>query len=187
MCICVCVCVSVYQCVCMCVCVHVHMCLCTCVCVCVCVGSMHTQSHTFNEQSSFTTILLGFRSCGMRHEKVNHVHGTAKYQPPHTTIPNNKVSRRAISPSHPVDDPGPVEVLDAAEQLVEEVGHSVVVQLDADDTTQVGIHQLHHYVAAGRGWRTITLSGETQNFEWGLFKIHPRLGSTLYLMTVLNF
>ena len=96
--------------------------------------------------------------------------GQPNITPPHATIPNNKVSRRAISPSHPVDDPGPVEVLDAAQQLVEEVRHSVVVQLDADDTTQVGVHQLHHYVAAGKGWKTMQLSGETQNFEWGLSK-----------------
>ena len=37
--------------------------------------------------------------------------------------------------------------LDATEQLVEKVGHSVVVQLNTNDTTQVSIHQLHHNVA----------------------------------------
>ena len=41
--------------------------------------------------------------------------------------------------------------LDSTEQLVEEVRHAVVVQLDTNDTTQVGIHQLHDYVAEVRG------------------------------------
>ena len=37
--------------------------------------------------------------------------------------------------------------LDATEQLVEKVRHSVVVQLNTNDTTQVSIHQLHHDIA----------------------------------------
>ena len=39
--------------------------------------------------------------------------------------------------------------LDSTEQLVEEVGHPVVVQLDPNDTAQVSIHQIHHNVAMG--------------------------------------
>ena len=37
--------------------------------------------------------------------------------------------------------------LDSTQELVEEIGHAIVIQLNANDTTQVGIHQLHHYVA----------------------------------------
>ena len=54
-----------------------------------------------------------------------------------------------------MDDASTVEVFDPTQQLVEEVGHSVVVQLDTDDPTQVGIHQLHHNVAVGGGGRGV--------------------------------
>ena len=42
--------------------------------------------------------------------------------------------------------PPPPAHLHPAEQLVEEVRHSVVVQLYTDHPTQVSVHQLHHYV-----------------------------------------
>ena len=45
-----------------------------------------------------------------------------------------------------MDDAGEVEVLDAAEHLVEEVGHALVVQVHVDHLAQVGVHQLHHDV-----------------------------------------
>lgn len=47
-----------------------------------------------------------------------------------------------------MDDAGRVEVLDAAEQLVEQVGHALVVELHLDHLTQVRVHQLHHQVPA---------------------------------------
>ena len=49
--------------------------------------------------------------------------------------------------AHPVNDTGRVEVLDATEHLVEEVGHALVVEVHLDDLTQVGVHQLHHQVS----------------------------------------
>ena len=45
-----------------------------------------------------------------------------------------------------MDDAGEVEMLDAAEHLVEEVGHALVVQIHVDHLAQVGVHQLHHDV-----------------------------------------
>ncbi len=47
-----------------------------------------------------------------------------------------------------MNDAGGVEVLDAAEHLVEQVGHPLVVQVHLDHLTQVGVHQLHHQVPA---------------------------------------
>jgi hypothetical protein len=45
-----------------------------------------------------------------------------------------------------VNDARQVEVLDAAEHLVEEVGHALVVQVHVDHLAQVRVHQLHHDV-----------------------------------------
>ena len=45
-----------------------------------------------------------------------------------------------------MDDAGEVEVLDAAQHLVQEVGHPLVVQVHVDHLAQVGVHQLHHDV-----------------------------------------
>ena len=53
--------------------------------------------------------------------------------------------------THSVNDAGIMEVLDATEQLVEEVGHSVVVQLNSNHPTEIGIHQLHHNVTEEKG------------------------------------
>jgi len=49
---------------------------------------------------------------------------------------------------YPVYDAGGVEVFDATQHLVEEVGHSLVVEVHLDHLTQVRIHQLHHQVPA---------------------------------------
>ena len=46
----------------------------------------------------------------------------------------------------PVDDAGEVEVLDAAQHLVEEVGHALMVQVHVDHLAQVRVHELHHDV-----------------------------------------
>ena len=40
----------------------------------------------------------------------------------------------------PVDDAGEVEVLDAAEHLVEQIWHSFMIQIHIDHLTEVGIH-----------------------------------------------
>ena len=45
-----------------------------------------------------------------------------------------------------MDNAGEVEVFDATEHLVEEVGHPLMVQVHVDHLTQVGVHQLHHDV-----------------------------------------
>ena len=46
----------------------------------------------------------------------------------------------------PVDDTGEVEVLDAAQHLVKEVGHALMVQVHVDHLAQVRVHELHHDV-----------------------------------------
>lgn len=52
--------------------------------------------------------------------------------------------------SHPVDDASGVQVSDATEDLVEQVGHPLMVQVHVDHLAQAGIHQLHHQIP-GRG------------------------------------
>ena len=47
---------------------------------------------------------------------------------------------------YPVNDAGGMQVLDATQHLVEQVGQPLVVQLHLDDLAQVGVHQLHHQV-----------------------------------------
>lgn len=49
--------------------------------------------------------------------------------------------------SHPVNDAGRVQMFDAAQHLIEQVGHPLMVQLHLYHLAQVGIHQLHHKVA----------------------------------------
>lgn len=39
-----------------------------------------------------------------------------------------------------------MEMLDAAEHLVEQVAHALVVQVHLDNLAQIGVHQLHHQV-----------------------------------------
>lgn len=55
------------------------------------------------------------------------------------------------SPPHSVYDVRHVEVLQSTEQLVQQVGDAVVVQLQANHTRQVGIHCLHHNVSVRGG------------------------------------
>lgn len=45
-----------------------------------------------------------------------------------------------------MDDAGGVQVLDAAQHLVEEVRHALVVQIHLDHLAQVRVHQLHHQI-----------------------------------------
>lgn len=46
-------------------------------------------------------------------------------------------------------------MLDAAQHLIQQVGHPFVVKLHLDDLAEVGIHELHHYVTLeGRGGET---------------------------------
>ena len=39
-----------------------------------------------------------------------------------------------------------MQVLDAAQHLIEQIGDALVVELHLNDLTQVGVHQLHHQV-----------------------------------------
>lgn len=41
---------------------------------------------------------------------------------------------------------GGVEVLDAAQHLIEEIAHPLVVQVHLDDLAEIGVHQFHHQV-----------------------------------------
>lgn len=47
---------------------------------------------------------------------------------------------------YPVDDAGRMQVSDATQDLVKQVGHPLVVQVHVDHLTQAGIHQLHHQI-----------------------------------------
>lgn len=47
---------------------------------------------------------------------------------------------------YPVYDAGSMQVFDATEHLIKQVGESLVVQLHLDDLAQVRIHQLHHQI-----------------------------------------
>lgn len=59
---------------------------------------------------------------------------------PHTILP----SRR-----YPVNNAGGVQVSDATEDLVEQVGHPFMVQVHVNHLAQARIHQLHHQVPKG--------------------------------------
>lgn len=48
--------------------------------------------------------------------------------------------------TNPMNDPGGMKVFDAAEHLVEKVGHAFVVQVHLDHLAEVGVHQLHDQV-----------------------------------------
>lgn len=50
-----------------------------------------------------------------------------------------------------MDDPCRMQVFYPAEHLVEEVGHSFVVQVHVDDLAEVRVHQFHHEVDVGEG------------------------------------
>lgn len=48
--------------------------------------------------------------------------------------------------THPVNNAGGVQVLDAAQHLIEEVRHALVVQIHLDHLAQVRVHELHHQI-----------------------------------------
>ena len=52
---------------------------------------------------------------------------------------------------HSMYDVRHVEVLQSTEELVEEVRDAVVVQLEANNTGQVGVHRLHDDVSVREG------------------------------------
>lgn len=45
-----------------------------------------------------------------------------------------------------MNNTGGVQVLDAAQHLVEEVGHALVIQIHLDHLAQIRVHELHHQV-----------------------------------------
>lgn len=45
-----------------------------------------------------------------------------------------------------MNNAGGVQVLDAAQHLVEEVGHALVIQIHLDHLAQIRVHKLHHQV-----------------------------------------
>ena len=87
------------------------------------------KSRILSVQSDLTTMLEGFRSLSVPHE-----------------ISSFKILTLLQNKDMPVDDAGEVEVLDAAEHLVEQVGHALVVEVHVDHLAQVRVHQLHHDV-----------------------------------------
>lgn len=55
-------------------------------------------------------------------------------------------------------------MFDATQHLVEEVGHSLVVELHLDHLAQVGVHQLHHQVPEESGVH-LPVAGSTDDVE----------------------
>lgn len=47
---------------------------------------------------------------------------------------------------YPVDNASRVQVPDATEDLVEQIGHPLMVQVHVDHLAKAGIHQLHHQI-----------------------------------------
>lgn len=45
-----------------------------------------------------------------------------------------------------MNNAGGVQVLDAAQHLVEEVGHALVIQIHLDHLAEIRVHELHHQV-----------------------------------------
>lgn len=52
---------------------------------------------------------------------------------------------------YPVNDAGRVQMPDATEDLVEEIGHPLMVQVHVYNLAQAGVHQLHHQIPERRG------------------------------------
>lgn len=48
--------------------------------------------------------------------------------------------------SYAMDDAGRMQMLDAAQHLVQQIRHALVVEIHLDDLAQVGVHQLHHQI-----------------------------------------
>lgn len=72
------------------------------------------------------------------------------------TIQNQKLDRKKLVFSHPVNDAGRVQMFDAAQHLIEQVGHPLVVQLHLNHLAQVGVHQLHHKITEQEGEKKVT-------------------------------
>lgn len=69
-----------------------------------------------------------------------------------------------------MDDAGLVEVVDAAEHLVEKEAHPLVVELHVDDLTEVGVHELHaqvHVVELAEGLLRRVRVEQLDNLEKG--------------------
>lgn len=84
-----------------------------------------------------------------------------------------------------MDDPSRVEVFDAAQHLIEQIGQPLVVQLHLNDLAQVGIHQLHNQVAD----RTETVQGSAGG--WLFLATHKKsnfieISKYLYILTHLG-
>lgn len=47
---------------------------------------------------------------------------------------------------YPVNDASGVQVPDATEDLVEQIGHPLMIQVHVNHLAQAGIHQLHHKI-----------------------------------------
>lgn len=45
-----------------------------------------------------------------------------------------------------MNDAGGVQVLDAAQHLIEKVRHTLVIQIHLDHLAQIRVHELHHQV-----------------------------------------
>lgn len=55
-----------------------------------------------------------------------------------------KIRKYQCLKNYPVNNASRVQVSDATENLVEQVGHPLMVQVHVDHLTEAGIHQLHH-------------------------------------------
>lgn len=56
------------------------------------------------------------------------------------------ISEFDMTITYPMYNAGGMKMLDAAEHLVKEVGHALVVQIHLDHLAEVCVHQLHHQV-----------------------------------------
>lgn len=43
-------------------------------------------------------------------------------------------------------DPSEMQMLDAAEHLIEQIAHALVVEVHLDHVAEVSVHQLHHQI-----------------------------------------
>lgn len=64
-----------------------------------------------------------------------------------------------------MDDAGRVQVSDATQDLVEQVGHPLMVQVHVDHLAEAGIHQLHHQIPKSPGRKEKVKQGY-KTAEW---------------------
>lgn len=152
------------------------------------------KSRIFRVQSDFTTILLGLRSCRKRRTHI------------YNKLSSKSKSRWDVFLPYPVNNAGWVQMFDTAQHLVEQVGHSLVVELHLNHLAQVGVHQLHDEIAERRGeinfwfnqsadWIISTLSNIgakriiSQKWRWHSFiiqeknRIPPAASDYTYMFT----